>query len=45
MKLLKKQAVVKELNIIQLEQQKSQLPLLILAKNLKAILYRVTKGT
>ena len=30
---------------IQREQQKTQLPLIILAKNLKPILWRVIKGT
>ena len=33
------------LNLIQLEQQKMQLPLIVLAKNLKLILCRVLKGT
>ena len=33
------------LKLIQLEQQKSQLPFIILAKNLKPILCRVIKGT
>ena len=33
------------LNLIQLEQQKTQLPLIVLAKNLKLILCRVLKGT
>ena len=33
------------LKLIQLEQQKTQLPLIILAKNLKPILCRVIKGT
>ena len=33
------------LNPIQLEQQKTQLALIILAKNLKPILSRVTKNT
>ena len=33
------------LKLIQLEQQKTQLPLIILAKNLKALLCRVIKGT
>ena len=33
------------LKLIQLEQQKTQLPFIILAKNLKPILCRVIKGT
>ena len=33
------------LKLIQLKQQKTQLPLIILAKNLKLILCRVIKGT
>ena len=33
------------LNLIQLEQQKTQPPFIILAKNLKPILCRVIKGT
>ena len=33
------------LKLIQLEQQKTQLPFIILAKNLKPILCRVMKGT
>ena len=34
-----------ELKLIQLEQQKMQLPFIILAKNLKSILCRVIEGT
>ena len=34
-----------ELKLIQLEQQKTQLPFIILAKYLKPILCRVIKGT
>ena len=33
------------LKLIQLEQQKTQLPFIILAKNLKPVLCRVIKGT
>ena len=33
------------LKLIQLEQQKTQLPFIILTKNLKLILFRVIKGT
>ena len=33
------------LKLIQLEQQKTQLPFIILARNLKPILSRVIKGT
>ena len=32
------------LKLIQLEQQKTQLPFIILTKNLKPILYRLIKG-
>ena len=34
-----------ELKLIQLEQQKTQLPLIILEKNVKPILCKVVKGT